>query len=235
VTTPYVESEGELVAVVPARGPCFRDDEGCAIRFDFKRARKTGPAFGWVAVMRCSKHALAFTAYPAGHIPYGRAPLVALAPDGNELVEHMSERGQAAVADAAEGKRWPREGAQETDGVRSTQSRRVHEAAVLLGLAVGGAVTPALAAAVLHLPEGRLVETSHRLSESHDLVTWGSEVMSLVASLTRRGGRWLMDRFAVLGHLAQWWGRPWRWAPRHGRLLKLGECFWPGTRGRAPP
>jgi hypothetical protein len=183
--------------------------------------------------MRCSSHGLAFTVYPAGHVPYGREPLVVLAPDGSEVA--AKERGghMAAAADARRGKRWPREGA--PDAVRTTQRRRVGEAAALLGLAAGAATTPATAGAVLHVPEGRLVETARRLSQSRDLVTWGREVIGLAEVLARRGGRWLMDRFAVLGHLAGWWGRPWRWVPRPGRLLKLGEAFWPRTRGRDPP
>jgi len=159
---------------------------------------------------------------------------VALAPDGSELAERRSERAETAIEDAAQGQRWPREGAHETEGVRTTQRRRVREAAILLGLAAG-ATTPVLAAAVLHLPEGRLVETTRRLSESRDLVTWGRCVIDLVHVLARRGGRWLMDRFAVLGHLAGWWGRPWRFVLRGARLLPLGEAFWPGTRGHPPP
>jgi hypothetical protein len=183
--------------------------------------------------MRCAVHALAFTAYPAGQVPYGREPLVVLAPDGSEVASEGPNGHLAAAADAREGKRWPREGA--PDAVRTTQRRRVHEAAALLGLAMGSATTPALAAAVLHLPEGRLVETARRLSESDDLVTWGREVIDLVQGLARRSGRWLMDRFAVLGHLAGWWGKPWRFVPRGARLLALGRPFWPRTRGRAPP
>jgi hypothetical protein len=234
VTTPYFVSETGVAAVVPARGPCWRDETPCAIGLHHKRRRKTGPPWGWVAVMLCAVHAHAFTVYPAGHVPYGREPFVALAPDGSEV--RSSEPGGflSAAAAARKGNRWPRDGATAPDAVRTTQRRRVQEAATLLGLAAG-ATTPAVAAAVLHLPEGRLVETERRLSESRDLATWGREVSDLVCVLARRGGRWLMDRFAVLGHLAGWWGKPWRWVQRVGRLLALGEVFWPGTRGRAPP
>ena len=233
VTTPYVIEGGKLVAVVPARGPCWRDNAPCAIGLDHERRRKTGPPFGWVAVMRCSKHRLAFTVYPAGHVPYGRVPLVALAPDGSELADGGSSVLQAA-SDARAERRWPRDGAPEDLAVATTQRRRVDEAATLLGLGVGAA-TPTVAAAALQVAEGRLVETARRLSESRRLVTLASEVMTLVETLARRGGRWLMDRFALLGHLAGWWGRPWRWISRPPRLLALGEAFWPRTRGRAPP
>lgn len=232
MTTPYVIEGGRLVAIVPERGPCWRGDTPCAIGLDHERRRKTGPSFGWVAVMRCSRHRLAFTVYPAGHFPYGRVPLVALAPDGTELADGGSSLLDAA-ADARE-TRWPRDSAPDDLAVATTQRRRVEEAATLLGLGVG-ATTPMTAAAVLHVAEGRLVEGARRLSESRDLVTLGREVMALVETLARRGGRWLMDRFALLGHLAGWWGRPWRWIARPGRLLALGEAFWPGTRGRAPP
>jgi hypothetical protein len=233
VTTPYVIEEGKLVAVVPARGPCWRDDAPCAIGLDHERRRKTGPPFGWVAVMRCSRHRLAFTVYPAGHVPYGRVPVVALAPDGSEFADRGSSVFDAA-SDARADKRWPRDSAPDDLAVATTQRRRVEEAATLLGLGVG-ATTPAVAAAVLQVAEGRLVETARRISESRDLVTLGREVTALVEALARRGGRWLMDRFALLGHLAGWWGKPWRWIPRRARLLALGEAFWPRTRGRAPP
>lgn len=235
MTTPYVLSEGEFVAVVPSRGPCWKDGEPCAIGLHHRRLRKSGLPFGWVAVMRCSKHQLAFTAYPAGHIPYGREPLVALAPDGTELDEGASRHAQAAIADLAEGRSWPRVGAMETDGVRSTQTRRVHEVAGLLGLAVGSGVTPAIAAAILGVPEGGLGETARGLASARDVVIWGRAVGNLWATLARRGGRWLMDRFALLGYLAGWWGTPWRWLMRPARLLGLGQRFWPGTRGRWPP
>jgi hypothetical protein len=233
VTTPYLIEGGKLVAVVPARGPCWRDDAPCAVTLDHERRRKTGPPFGWVAVMRCSKHRLAFTAYPPGHVPYGRVPLVALAPDGTELVEGGSS-ALGALADARAGTVWPRDNAPENLGVETTQRRRVEEAATLLGLSAG--VTPKFAAAVLHFPEGRIVEVARRLAESRDLGATGCAVMNLVEALARRGGRWLVDRFAVLGHLAGWWGRPWRWVVRDARLVGLGEQFWPrGTRGRDPP
>jgi len=183
--------------------------------------------------MRCSRHGLAFTAYPAGHVPYGRVPLVALAPDGAELADGGSSF-LVAAGHARAGKRWPRDGAPDDLAVATTQRRWVEDAVTLLGLGLGAA-TPATAAAVLQLPEGRLVETARQLSTSSDLVRVSREVMTLLEALARRGGRWLMDRFALLGHLAGWWGRPWRWIQRPPRLLALGEAFWPRTRGRAPP
>jgi len=225
-----------MAAVIPARGPCWKGsgEEPCSIGLDHKRRRKTGPQHGWVAVMRCSRHALAFTAYPAGHVPYGRAPLVVLAPDGSDVAGGVLSGAMAAAKDAREGRLWPREEA--VDAVQATQRRRVLEAATLLGLAASEP-DAAIAAAVLHLPTGRLVEVARRLSEVRDLVTWGCEVSGLVETLARRGGRWLMDRFAVLGHLAGRWGRPWRWVSQGGaRLLPLGRPFWPaGTRSGKPP
>ncbi|MGE0359033.1 MAG: hypothetical protein AB7P08_19165 [Burkholderiales bacterium] len=115
----------------------------------------------------------------------------------------------------------------------------VRTAAILVGL-VWHTLGPALASGVLGLPEGRIVAAAKRVgAKSPDLVTWGREASALLQTLARRGGRWLMDRFAVLGHLARWWGTPWRWVPARGRLLPLGEPFWDhagaGTRGRPPP
>lgn len=191
--------------------------------------------------MRCRAHELAFTVYPPGHVPYGRAPLVVLGPDGSELVPPRDgvESGALAraAADARNGELWPRDSGGE--GVRTTQRRHVRSAALLLGLASSAVIAPALAAAVLHLPEGQLVEIARRVAGSRSLSRLGSEVSAVLGLLARRGGRWLADRLAVLGHLAGWWGSPWRWVPRLHQLLALGQPFQAALRairgGRSPP
>lgn len=94
---------------------------------------------------------------------------------------------------------------------------------------VGATPGPDLAAAVTHLPCGVLVETRQRLAESRALPAWGRAVAGFVRDLARRAGRALMDRLAVLGHLAGRWGRPYRWVVRGGRLLELGRPFWEST------
>jgi hypothetical protein len=106
-------------------------------------------------------------------------------------------------------------------------------AAVFFGLLSGKVPKAGTVAAVTQLPEGVLVETAQVLAASSDFELWGRKVTSVAVDLADRAGRVVMDRLAVLGHLAGWWGRPFRWEPRAGRLLKLGQAFWrtgsPGT------
>jgi len=247
VTTPYDASGAEVVSVIPARGPCWSAGSPCRIRRHHRRKRKTGPPWGWVHVVRCVTHRRAFTIYPPGHVPYGREPLVELAPDGGELgqpapstQEAASPSLFAAARAAAEGVRWPREGAPSSvGGVRTTQRRHIARAADLLGLAEEKTRTPSasVVAGVTGLAEGELVEVAAGLASSSDLLAWGHAVARVVGRLRARVGRALMDRLAVLGHLAGLWGRPYRWLARTGRLLALGRAFWTsessGTRRRA--
>jgi hypothetical protein len=239
VTTPYWVSPEGTVAVLPGRGSCWDRDRPCQVERHDRRARKTGPEWGWVAVARCRAHGRAFTIYPPGHVPYGRVPLVELAPDGSAVRRNerdgpspVPETLLLAASDAAKGKRWPREEARE-GSVRSTQRRRVALAAVFFGLLSGKTPRVDTVAAVTQLPEGVLVETIQVLAASSDFELWGRKVTSVAVDLADRAGRVVMDRLAVLGHLAGSWGRPFRWEPRSGRLLKLGQTFWrtgsPGT------
>ncbi len=235
MTTPYALTERDaLEALLPRRGPCGLDRPGepCRIGLHHVRRRKTGPSWGWVAVATCLTHGLSFTIYPPGHVPYGRVPFVDLAPDGTEKRSTREpETIFAAAAEAAAGKRWPADTATAPGGVRSTQRRRVTRAAGILGL-VGDEPGHALAAGVAHVPGGLLAEAVRRLAGGCDLTRMGQEVTRVLRDLAGRSGRALMDRLAVLGHLAGLWGRPFRWALRAGRLLALGRPFWDARRAR---
>jgi hypothetical protein len=236
-------AEGSLEPIVPERGPC-EEPGPCRVSVHHRRRRKTGISWGWVAVARCANHALAFTLYPPGHVPYGRAAWVGLGPDGSELergrgAERVapSESFFAAVGDAARGERWERDSpAGLDDCVRSTQYRRVDRAAVLVGLGRGRLPDAEVVAAVTGLAAGDLVETGGVLLATRDLVGWAGAIGEVLARLARHCGRARMDRCAVLGHLAGWWGVPWRWLPQVGRLLDLAGPFRrgavAGTRAR---
>lgn len=242
VATSYQASERGLTPDLPSRGPCWIEASPCAIGVHHLRRRSSGPPWGWVAVARCREHSKAFTVYPPGHVPYGRVPLVDLAPDGAAVRDGDPTEGTsfAAAVDAAaaEPRLWPVHSAPEPPGaVRSTQRRRVREGTRLLGLS-GESPGPEVAAAVSHLSCGVLVEARARLDGERSLSAWGRAVIRVVRDLIGRAGRALMDRLAVLGHLAGRWGRPYRWLPRPKRLLELGRPFWanddPGTRHRPP-
>ena len=219
VTTVYRLLASGVEAHVPKRGPCWKETAVCQIGLHHYRTRKIGVPWKWLAVMRCEVHRRAFTAYPPGHVPFGRVPLVGIAGDETIFL---------AATDAGRGTRWPRSAA--PVGVRSTQRRRIRRAAELLGLL--GESGAELAAAVAHLAAGELVETVRRLAESTDLSAWGREVARVVEEARQRSGPALMDRLAVLGHVAGLWGRPYRWLPRPGRLLELGRPFWRSPVGR---
>lgn len=260
VTTPHDASlEAGLSSVVPERGPCWDGGIPCRIRRHHRRRRKTGPPWGWVDVVSCAIHRIAFTIYPPGHVPYGRVALVDLAPDGSEKRSDVTHAGTAAEAtavlfaaasDARDGRRWPREDAPDPPGaVRSSQRRRLARAATLFGLVASTPPSAATSAAVTGLPEGELVELASRLESPSQknknkrkcLVEWGKTVARVLGDLVKRAGRALMDRLAVLGHVAGFWGRPYRWLsrPGPGQLLELGRAFSrnasPGTRDPATP
>lgn len=184
--------------------------------------------------MRCAAHRLAFTVYPPGHVPYGPVPLVELAPDGGDATGESETLFDAAAEAAHEEPRlWPRQEAPDPGATRSTQARRVARGALLLGLAAPR-TSVELAAAVSQLPRGALVEARERVASTAGLIARSREVAKTFTALSERAKRALMDRLAVLGHLAGCWGPPYRWVPRTGRLLALGSAFWQrGGAGRA--
>lgn len=116
IVTPYVAAPGGgLVAELPA--VCLRgadgDERRCSLSIHHHRERKTGPRHP-LTVVSCRTHRICFTLYPPGHRPWGRQPLVRLAPDGKELAGGTSPK--AAFADtpfdaAIDASRGPRLGA----------------------------------------------------------------------------------------------------------------------------
>lgn len=97
------------------QGPCEGVDErDCRIVVHDRRHRKTGPRHP-LFVLRCEVHRKSFTVYPPGHVPYGRRPLVVLAPDGGDVdhrvgsgVDRFQETAFEAAIDGAGGKAWRR-------------------------------------------------------------------------------------------------------------------------------
>jgi hypothetical protein len=144
IVTPYVVGpDGALGPKMPERCPGATGDgeKGCRLAVHHRRERKTGPRHSLV-VATCRTHRGSFTRYPPGHRPYGRAPLVRVAPDGRELAGRDSSEGAfqgtpfEAAFDARQGRAWAREGG---DGAPerwwSTQGRHLRMAARLVGVA----------------------------------------------------------------------------------------------------
>ena len=107
--------------------------------------------------------------------------------------------------------------------------------AKMLGLSSGAPPTPSVVAGVTGAAEGRLVEMAKKLGQTRDHQAWGQSVMQVIGVLVRQAGRALMDKLAVLGHLAGRWGRPYRWEPGPRRLVPLGQPFWPLAPATSPP
>lgn len=247
VTAPYELQDRRMLPVLPTRFPCGGEGSECRIGIHHLRDRKTGIPWGSLAVGACWVHGTFYTLYPPGHVPYGREPWVPLGPDGSAL-----EQGEGKEAcppssdyfdsarDAAKGERWPVDNAPNPpDAVRSTQRRRLARAQGILGLDEDLPLGPEAVAEVTHLPQGELLEIRDRLAGAHDLVSLGREVRDLLAGVARLAGRALMDRLAVLGHLAGLWGHPYRWRPSASSLLEIGRPFWRegplGTTTDLPP
>ena len=245
VTTPYKSENGRIRAVIPACCPHADDGPPCRVRIHHDRRRKTGIPWGSVAVAECVRHGLVFTLYPPGHVPYGRDAYVELGPDGSALEREPGDSKSAvssgyfvAVHDAAEGALWPVDSAPRLpDAVRSTQRRRVSRATTLLGLKEGFPPGPETVASVTGLSAGALLEMASGLTLVGDLRRRGRQARDVLLQLARCSGRALMDRLAVLGHLAGRWGHPYRWRSAIAALIELGRPFWrpgpPGTLGRS--
>lgn len=200
-----------------------------------RRTRKTGPPWGWVAVLRCNAHGGSFTAYPPGHYPYGRVPLVDLALDGGRLSLEPGDDPLlgtllAATADAARGNHWPRADAPTPpDAVRSTQRRRIRGVAVLLGLLAS--LDPKLVAEAAEVPAAVLAHALQAVEQARGLQAWAREIKGALERPLGRPSPWLCDRLAILGFLAGCWGRPYRWTLQGGgRLIALGRPFWSAAR-----
>jgi hypothetical protein len=233
VTTAYVPGAGVLApSVLPPRcptEPARSPGGGCRIRVHHRRSRKTGPCFP-VSVLRCARHRRAFTLYPLGHVPYGRAAVAPVHADGEprraaDVRDHRRRRrGGAALAwcttlfvavlDAADGVAWPREGAA-PHAQWQTQLRGLEQAAALVGLA------PASAARVeeqlarqLEVPQLGLRSARKEYEAARGYVARGAAVRAVLGRL--RADRRLVDRLLGAGALVGRWGEVERWDRTRG-------------------
>jgi hypothetical protein len=112
----------------------------CRIVLKGFRSRSTGPGFP-VQKALCLPHSKAFTIYPSGYDPYGRAPWIDAAPDGTISAGPGVSIFRAAC-DLARNIRWPALAAQskghlDTCGTSKTQERRIRLTCHFFGILPG--------------------------------------------------------------------------------------------------
>ena len=116
------------------------NNEACCIVLKELRCRKCGPPFP-LYVFACEKHLVSFTIYPPGWCPYGRMPLISLAPDGSAFAkdDHNTDAPSliSDAMDAVEGKKWPESARSNLydKGVFKTQKRYISGLLKLFGIA----------------------------------------------------------------------------------------------------
>lgn len=233
ITAAYRASpEGQLRPSMPEQCLEGAACEGslCRIRLHHWRPRKTGPEFP-LLVVECETHGIAFTVYPLGHVPYGRAAVVPVEQQGQLL--HAEDGADAweqtimgAAQDAAQGQAWPRVGGDSSSPVRSwrTQGRRIRQAAEILGL-IGAQPSPLVG------PFG-VSALGHRecvaaFGEASGYQSRGAAVCMLIGEL--QSASWSqLDLILSAGFAAGQWGKPWRW---DGASRRLGQVQ---ARARSP-
>lgn len=196
----HEDDSGRPAPDAPECCPRGGDGDECATARHKWRSRKTGPRHP-LLVMKCRPHRVHFTIYPPGHVPYGRVPLVQLAPDGSELgddgdiASRFADTYFEAGPDAARGDAWARECPGGTDRWWSTQLRRLRRACRVTG------VEP-------ELPPG----LRERLAEVLDVD--GAVLAAAVAGIEADGGYRARGRavVSVLGALGPTWPTWWRLA-----------------------
>lgn len=256
VVTPYVPTpDGTLKPQMPDRGPCSDGDEPCCkLAIHHYRDRTTGPCFP-LAVVRCKVHAVAFTLYPPGHVPYGRAAVAPVGPEGNPVrndTAPVAEAGPAgqqhgeapagvqafdgtvfdAALDAAQGRLWQRDyllGG--TSQWWASQGRRLQQALRLFGLLPQQSddLRHELAG-VLGVDALLLCEQARQVQALPGYRKRGQAVCLVLASLAVN--RTLAGRLYACGHLCGLWGQAHLWHVHSRTLRKLP--FRP-TDTRAPP
>lgn len=217
---------------MPKEGPC-RDPEGpgCRIGVHHWRARKTGPEHP-LAVLRCRRHRLGFTAYPPGHVPYGRQRIAPVAPDGGVVRtegEELAETVFSGAVDAAQGKAWSRKGG---GPCWSVQGRHLGRLARWVGVSPDlGEGARSEQAAHLGVAELVLRDQADHIAARPGYRRRGEAVVRVLSAL-RRASR--LERLLAAGFEAGLWGFPMRWDPELKRLRPIP--FRPeAARCRPPP
>lgn len=221
-----------------AQCPQALGDERCRLSKHDRRQRKTGPCCA-LPVLRCRTHGEYFTIYPQGFTPYGRQR-VAPASTGPEAAvggrdpwagtmfeaAAQTAEGEVGVRDAGfdEGPSKPR---------HSTQRRRVHVAAWLLGLATGDERRADRVAQALNLPGLDHRQARAQFAVASTLRKRGLVILSVLGRMPLNGA--LDRRLLCAGFLVGLWGRPALWDARTSRRVFPPCGTPPGIPPRSPP
>lgn len=237
VVTAYVARDDRLVPDLPEF--CLEraeGDAGCRVVVHGWRPRKTGPCFP-LCVVECVAHAVAFTLYPLGHVPYGRAAVAPVSSDGQPPVVGAEDGHEEPVVaawamtlfraawDASCGHAWPRIACEGQESFR-TQCRRVTLAATLLGVHAESDAVQRAIASVLDVPALTLRDASlaFHAPSWRPYTGRGRALLAPLAELARAGG--VLGRVLEAGALVGQWGIAHRWEPRV-RVLR--------AQARGPP
>lgn len=229
VFTAYLPCGDRLVPALPDCCPWRAEgDASCAVRVRGWRERKTGPFFA-LCVVECSRHRVAFTLYPPGHVPYGRKAIAAISSSGQAVLAAERGLGESSVAwdltvfgaacDASRGRAWPRTACEGHESFR-TQCRRMELGATLLGVLVVSDAAQLVMAAVL----GVAALTLRDASGAFQAPLWrpymhrASALLLPLAALERAGG--VLERVLAAGALTGQWGAAYRWESA-ARVLRL--------------
>lgn len=211
-----------LRAVLPRRCVWAEGSEGCGVRVDHYRARKTGPRHA-VAVVGCVVHARGrYTLYPPGHYPYGREAAAPCSASGSVLREGGRCRPAWAVTlfraalDAAAGLWWASDSPWEDARRRRTQGRRLEFGARLLGVhpefdeRERERIATRLGVATLKLRDAAGV-WSRSWRERGAAIVVVLDALSLDAAL--------LDRVLAAGAVSDAWPEPRRWDAGRGTWI----------------
>jgi hypothetical protein len=180
-------------------------------------------------VVECRTHAIAFTLYPPGYIPYGRRPMERRASDGKPIdreprtcedpqVTRLRDHFEGTLFEAAEGCAWPREGGGAKGGW-STQNRHIDRGLRLLGIhPEQSARERERVAAPLRVSTLTLHEACARVCSDEGYRTRGRVLVTLLVRLLELSGAAFV-RLLEAGFLLGMWGHPGLWESR-SRILR---------------
>lgn len=189
--------DGAAPKALPSACPCHGDGRACDVRRHGLRARKCGPGHA-LTVVRCRVHALAFTLYPMGWTPYGRAPVESLDASAETMLSPVKEVAMATSLAAVAGH-------------RRTRIRAIELLSLWLGV-VGPSHEAVAVALQVDLAAHRARRAAYRGS------TWHQRAGLVVEAHTSLEACGRLHRMLVAGYRSGCLGPPWRVDAETGAL-----------------